>query len=289
MKELPFKFRDQCWLLGHHTRIMGILNVTPDSFSDGGRFAEVERAVAQGIALSNEGADIIDIGGESTRPGAETIDPATECERVVPVIEALRQQVTVPISIDTRKTTVAERAINAGADIVNDVSGFRYDPTMMDLVRTSGAGCIIMHMLGRPADMQKNIVYDNLIDDITRYFQDTLDDCAANGIRNDQIMLDPGIGFGKTLQHNLELINAVEQFRKIGRPLLMGPSRKSFIGTLTDVDDPASRIWGTAAAVTACILNGADVIRVHDVAAMRQVGAVASALRTAAAKKTSTH
>lgn len=281
MKELLFRFRGEHWCSGSQTRLMGILNVTPDSFSDGGLYDDTDRAVTHALRMVDEGADIIDVGGESTRPGAPVVDADEESRRVVPVIRELAAQRRVVISIDTVKSTVARAAVQAGAAIVNDVSGLHADPLMVDVLRETGAGCVLMHMRGTPETMQTLTDYDDLIDDLRNYFKATMQAATDAGVCEEQFMLDPGIGFAKTAEQNLELINGLERFRELGRPILMGPSRKSFIGKLLPGTEPKDRKWGTAGAVACCVLRGADVVRVHDVDEMRQVAVVANAIRNA--------
>jgi len=259
---------------------MGVVNVTPDSFSDGGCYFSVDAAVAHAAAVAGAGADVLDIGGESSRPGAPTISAAEQIRRVVPVIRQLRQQqIMLPISIDTCDAEVAAAAIAAGADIINDISGFCADAQMPAVARDTGAGCVIMHRRGTAINMQQHTDYTDLVGEIRQWLQQRLAALVDAGIAATRIMLDPGIGFSKTCEQNLVLIRHSAALRQLGRPVLVGPSRKSFIGTLTGESVPANRQWGTAAAVTACILYGADVVRVHDLAAMKQVAAVADALR----------
>jgi dihydropteroate synthase len=260
---------------------MGILNVTPDSFSDGGRYHAADHAIAHGLEMSAAGADLIDIGGESTRPGSESLGATVETARVLPVIEELARQVNVPLSIDTSKAAVAAAAVRAGAMIINDVSGLHRDPAMLDVVRGTGAGCVVMHMRGTPATMQDLTCYDDLIAEITIYFRRILTRATAAGVTAEQFVLDPGIGFAKTAAQNYRLIACLGEFRALGRPLLVGPSRKSFLKDVLPDKSPGERTWGTAAACAACVLNGADIVRVHDVAEMRQVAAVAARIRDA--------
>lgn len=284
MEELVFQHRTGRLKLGSTPLVMGILNVTPDSFSDGSRYLDPERATHRALDMVAAGADIVDIGGESTRPGAEPVDAESELDRVVPVLERLCARTSVPLSIDTSKASVAERAIAAGASIINDVSGMHADPRMMAVAARTGAGCILMHMRGTPRTMQKNLHYDNLVEDIVAYFEATLQQAERAGIARNTIMLDPGIGFSKNAEQNLTLITAAGRFRGLGRPVLLGPSRKSFLGKLLDEPEAEKRIWGTAAAVACGILAGADVVRVHDVGEMRQVSTVAGAIRAAASE-----
>lgn len=258
------------------TYLMGILNVTPDSFSDGGRFFDQTDAVLHAFQMIKDGVDIIDIGGESTRPGADQIPAAEETRRVVPVITKVRQKTKLPLSIDTYKSEVAREALKAGANIVNDITGLHGDPKMTDIIAEAGASVVIMHIKGTPKNMQADPHYDDLIVEIYDYLAKAVEKARSAGIN--QVMIDPGIGFGKTADHNLELINRLEEFRSIGVPILIGVSRKSFIGRILETPVEA-RLEGTAAAVTASILHGADVVRVHDVREMRRVALVADAIR----------
>lgn len=265
--------------LSERTLVMGIINATPDSFSDGGLFHSRQAAVARGLEMVDEGADIIDIGGESTRPGADAISADEELERVIPVIEQLTRLTDVPVSIDTSKAVVADEAIKAGAAMINDVTGLRGDAGMAVLAARHDVPVVIMHIKGTPRDMQHAPRYDSLIKEICTWLRESVELALAAGVRQKSIILDPGIGFGKTLEHNLEILARLGEIRALGYPLLVGPSRKSFIGTLTGGLPPDQRVEGTAAAVTACILNGADIVRVHDVRAMVRVARVADAIR----------
>ncbi len=273
---LTYKFGDMTVEFGKRTYLMGILNVTPDSFSDGGRFFTQTDAVLHAFQMMKDGADIIDIGGESTRPGAEQVSLEEETRRVIPVITKICQKSSVPLSIDTYKSQVALEALKAGANIVNDISGLHFDPKMAQVIAEKNASVVIMHIKGTPKDMQSNPHYDDLIREIYDYLASAVELARKHGIR--QIMIDPGIGFGKTAEHNLELINRLEEFRGIGVPILIGVSRKSFIGKILETPVEA-RLEGTAAAVTASILKGADIVRVHDVREMRRVALVADAIR----------
>jgi dihydropteroate synthase len=260
------------------TLVMGILNVTPDSFSDGGHFLAPERAVEHGRRMVAEGADIIDIGGESTRPGADPVPLETELERVLPVISGLRRESDVVISIDTYKAEVARRALEAGADLVNDISGLRFDPEMAEVVREADVPVVIMHIKGTPRNMQVDPHYEDVVQEIVDYFRERVAYARTEGIERRRIILDPGIGFGKRLEDNFVLLRELHRFAALGYPVLVGPSRKSFIGLTLNlpVDE---RLEGTAAAVTAAILNGARIVRVHDVAAMRRVAVIADRIR----------
>ncbi len=243
---------------------MGVLNVTPDSFSDGGLFLEAENAVEHGIAMAEEGADFIDIGGESTRPFSNPISTSEEIDRVVPVIETLAREVKVPISIDTRKGVVAREALKAGASIVNDISALRFDPALASVAAESGAPIILMHMKGMPENMQKNPVYDDLIGEIRGFLEDAVQRAMKAGIREDLILIDPGIGFGKTFDHNLRILKELTSFLSLGKPVLIGTSNKGFIGEILN-KKAHERLTGTMATVAVAAMNGAHVIRVHDV------------------------
>jgi dihydropteroate synthase len=258
------------------THVMGILNITPDSFSDGGRFFDPASAVAQGIRMVEQGADILDIGGESTRPGSDPVSPAEEIRRVIPVIETLRDKTNVPLSIDTWKAEVAEAALGAGATIVNDISALTMDGRMMDMVARHGATAVLMHMKGTPKTMQLAPHYENVLTEVYDFLMGRVRESRNHGISH--VIVDPGVGFGKQLDHNLQLMRGLNTFVRLGCPLLVGPSRKSFIGTLLNLP-VGERMEGTAAAVTACILRGANIIRVHDVKEMKRVAVIADALK----------
>lgn len=277
---------ERIWRCGTHrivcgarTLLVGVVNVTPDSFSDGGLHLDAEAAVAHGLRLTGEGADVLDVGGESTRPGAEPVARADEIARVVPVIAALVAALPeVPVSVDTRKPEVAAAALEAGASIVNDV-GAGAEAGMFEAVAGSGAGMVLMHMKGEPRTMQVDPTYLDVVGEVIGFLRERCDAAAAAGIERDRLCVDPGIGFGKDLAHNLDLLRATARLREeLDLPLLMGPSRKRFIGTLTGVDDPADRVEGTAGAVAWCAAQGADLVRVHDVGAMRRVVRVVDAI-----------
>lgn len=260
-----------CGLVLKRPRIMGILNLTPDSFSDGGRFFDISAAVLRGRALVAEGADILDLGGESTRPGARFVSADEEIGRTVPVIRALRAEgVTVPISIDTRKASVARAALTAGADMVNDVSAFDFDPDMADVVAGAGVPVCLMHAQGAPETMQDDPRYKHVVADVYDALAFRLDRAVAAGILPARIVLDPGIGFGKTLAHNLALIRALSVFHGLGCALLLGVSRKRFIGTIGGADPADARVPGSIAVALAGVAQGVQIVRVHDVAETRQ-------------------
>jgi dihydropteroate synthase len=257
--------------------IMGVVNVTPDSFFDGGRYLDAEAAVSHAVRLVEEGADLLDVGAESTRPGADVVSEAEELRRAIPVVAAIARAVTVPISIDTSKASVARAALDAGAVLVNDVTALRGDPAMVDVVAQTGAGIVLMHMHGTPRTMQQTPYYDDVVAEISEFFEDRIRFAMAHGIVRRQIILDPGIGFGKLLEHNLALLARLRRFTLFECPLLVGVSQKGFLGQL--LDRPVrERQWGTAAAVAMAVDRGAGILRVHDVSAMKDVVQVAAAI-----------
>ena len=260
----------QSWLKHQsYTLIMGILNMTPDSFSDGGQFKSHNKAIDHALKMVEEGANIIDIGGESTRPGAEAVQLEEELSRTIPIIEAIRLKSDCLISIDTYKSKVATAALAAGADMVNDISGLTFDHNMASLVAERNVPVIIMHIKGKPGDMQKNPNYDNLIKEIKAFFEVQIAIAKKAGINSGNIILDPGIGFGKRLEDNFEIIRELGQISTMGYPVLLGPSRKSFIGFTLDLPIE-ERIEGTLASITAGVINGARIVRVHDIRATRR-------------------
>jgi len=276
LKEFALKGRGKDWTLGPRTLIMGILNVTPDSFSDGGRFFEKNRAIERALEMVEEGADWIDVGGESTRPGATPVTLNEELERVLPVVEALSGK--ADISVDTMKSEVARLALQAGAEIINDVSALGADPDMAGVCAEYCAPVVLMHMRGTPATMQKDVGYIDLMAEVFKYLSERIDYAESRGIGREKIMLDPGLGFGKSIEGNLEIISRLAEFKSLGRPILVGPSRKSFIaGTI----GKEGRETGTVAAVAASILNGANAVRVHDVSGALAAARMADALRRA--------
>jgi dihydropteroate synthase len=268
---------------GGRTLIMGVINVTPDSFSDGGLFYGREQAIAQGEALAAEGADILDIGGESTRPFSQPLAAGEEMNRIIPVIRELAKKVRIPISVDTYKAEVAEAALDAGAALVNDISALRLDPAMPAVLRNHGAPVILMHMQGTPQDMQSQPHYGDLLKEVHSFFEERLIWAEQQGLDRDRVMIDPGIGFGKTWEHNILLIKRLDFFSDLGCPLLIGTSRKLFIGKLTGQHLPGEREWGTAATTALAAWLGAHMIRVHRVDSNRQVLQVVDALREAPA------
>lgn len=265
--------------LGQKTLVMGILNVTPNSFSDGGLYFNQQQAIKRGLEIAAEGADIIDVGGESTRPGAEPVSEAEELKRVIPVIAGLAEKVNIPISIDTCKAKVAKEALKNGATIVNDITGFKGDPEMPAVLASQpNIAAIAMHIKGEPKTMQLNPVYEDLIAEIVAYLQESVGIAVAAGLPRENIFIDPGFGFGKTVAHNLEILKRLREFKSLGQPLAIGTSRKSTIGELLGSVPVSERLEGTAATVCASILNGADMVRVHDVKEMVKVAKVADAI-----------
>lgn len=261
---------------GQKTYIMGILNVTPDSFSDGGQFNTLESAIAQADHMIQNGADILDIGGQSTRPNAEEISLQAELDRVIPIIEAIRQNFEIPISVDTTRAVVAKHAIAAGADLINDISGAVFDSEMLSTVGKLGVPIVLMHMRGTPKTMQSLTEYHDLMPEICEFLNTRIESAIAHGIT--QIIIDPGIGFAKQFDQNLEIIRNLKALQSLNCPILFGASRKSFIGHILDQPDPQKRVWGTAAACVSAIANGADMVRVHDVTELRDACRVADAI-----------
>jgi dihydropteroate synthase len=281
VSERSWRCGDHLLPLGQRTLVMGILNVTPDSFSDGGLFVDAEEAVAHGARLADEGADIVDVGGESTRPGADDVPIREELDRVVPVVQGLHlARPDVLVSVDTRRAIVAEAAIDAGACIVNDVSGGR-DPSMLGAVARTHVGFVLMHMLGEPRTMQTDPQYDDVVGEVHEYLRERVEAALFAGADASQLAVDPGIGFGKTLEHNVALLRSLRRFADLDAAVLVGASRKRFLGTLTGVEDAASRLEGSLAAAVVSALGGADVVRVHDVAPTVRALAVADAVRRA--------
>lgn len=262
---MHWRIRSQTIDLTHRALIMGVLNVTPDSFSDGGQYADPETAIARGLAMVEEGADILDIGGESTRPGATPVEADEELQRIIPVIEGLRAVSAVPISIDTMKARVARSAVEAGADIINDISGLQHDPDMARTAAETGTGLVLMHLKGTPRTMQQQPEYGDVVAEVRARLTSACDEAVAAGVNPDSLVFDPGIGFGKTLEHNLSLLRALPQFQIHGRPVLLGVSRKSFIGKILDNQDPLAREAPTTALTAWSRQHGVRVFRVHSV------------------------
>jgi dihydropteroate synthase len=281
-KRFRLKLNSRTLLLGERTLVMGVLNVTPDSFSDGGKFLEPEAAVEQAFTMEKAGANLLDIGGESTRPGSQITSAAEELNRILPVLEALRGRLKIPISVDTRRAAVAELALRAGAEIINDISGLQHEPRIADVAARAAVPIILMHMRGEPRTMQVGPFARDVMKDVAQGLRRSVATARKAGVAKSQIILDPGIGFGKSFAQNYELLQKLQQLARLGYPLLVGTSRKGFLGATLARDGkpapPEERIWGTAVTVTASILNGAHIVRVHDVAEMAQVARVADCL-----------
>ncbi|MCF4966059.1 dihydropteroate synthase [Nostoc sp. CMAA1605] len=270
--------RDRCFDWGQRTYLMGVLNITPDSFSDGGEFNNIAAALFQAQAMVSAGADIIDVGGQSTRPGAEQISLEDELNRVLPVIEALRPEISVPISVDTTRADVAKASIEAGADIINDISGGTFDEQMLPTAVSLGVPIILMHIQGTPQTMQQMTNYQDVVKEIASFLAKQIAIATDLGIDPSKIIIDPGIGFAKNYEQNLEILRRLEELRSLNCPILVGVSRKSFIGRILNQPDPKARVWGTAAACCAAIFNGADILRIHDVKEISDVSLVADAI-----------
>jgi dihydropteroate synthase len=256
---------------------MGVLNVTPDSFSDGGKFLKVEDAVRRGIKIAEEGADIIDVGGESTRPGSGPATIEEELSRVIPVIETLSKKIDIPISIDTYKSEVAKKALDAGAEMINDISALRFDPKMKEVAAEYQVPIVLMHIKGTPKNMQENPYYEDVVKEITEYLKESIQMAKNGGIQEENIIIDPGIGFGKRLEDNLNILKNLEKFSILNCPILVGPSRKSFIGKILDLP-VEERLDGSLAALAVAIMNGANIVRVHDVKESRRVAGLVDAI-----------
>lgn len=263
---------------GRKTLIMGIINATPDSFSDGGVFMAPDKAIEHGLRMAEEGADVLDVGGESTRPGSEAISVDEEMRRVLPIVEGLAEKTDKPISIDTYKAPVARRAIEVGAQMVNDISALGFDNEMAEVVAETGVPVVLMHIKGTPKDMQKNPVYKDLMGEIYGYLEERIEKAESAGVQAEKIVVDPGIGFGKMPEHNLQIINRLTELKALGKPILVGPSRKSFIGKVLNLD-VHQRLEGTAAAVAAAIMAGAHIVRVHDVRPIKRIVDMIDAIR----------
>lgn len=272
------QIRDKAFVWGEKTYLMAVLNVTPDSFSDGGKFNTLDKALKQAEHLIAYGADILDIGGQSTRPGAEIIPLEVELERVIPVIKAVREVIDIPISIDTTRAEVAKEAVAVGADIINDISGGTYDENMFSTTAKLDVPIMLMHIRGTPKTMQQQTNYQDLIGEIIAFLKQQIDLAVAVGIKESQIIIDPGIGFAKTHQQNLEILRKLKAFKQLNTPLLVGSSRKRFIGEIIGKDNPQDRVWGTAATCCAAIAAGADILRIHDLPEMYDVSRVADAI-----------
>jgi dihydropteroate synthase len=284
MEKREWKLSSRTLRLGERTLLMGVLNVTPDSFSDGGQFNSTARALLRAEEMIEEGADILDIGGESTRPGAETVTTAEEMRRVVPVIEALMKKTSVPLSVDTTKAEVARAALAAGAEIVNDISGLRFEPEVAQVAASARAGLVLMHSRGPLSNMHSLEPVADIMKEVAESLRASIAEAERRGVERERLVLDPGIGFGKSQAQNLELIAKLKELARefAGFPLLIGTSRKSFIGRVLAGAPASERLHGTMATVTAAILNGADIVRVHDVRAAAETARVADALKNAA-------
>ena len=281
-KTFRLKLLSRTLVLGEHTLVMGVLNVTPDSFSNRGKFLDPVAALEHALAMEAAGADLLDVGGESTRPGSQEVQASEELDRILPVLEGLRGHLKIPISADTRRSTVAELAVRAGAEIINDVSGLKNDPRIAEVAASCRVPIILMHMRGEPRTMQKGGFARDVLKDVLAGLRRSISIARKAGVANSQVILDPGIGFGKSFAQNYELLEKLPQLAKLGYPLLVGTSRKGFLGAALARDGkpapPEDRLWGTAATVTAAILDGAHIVRVHDVAEMVQVARVADCL-----------
>ena len=275
---MNLKIQDRAFNWGERTYLMGILNVTPDSFSDGGEFDTVENALAQARDMLNNGVDIIDIGGESTRPNAEAVSIEEELDRVIPIIQKIRQESTIPISIDTTKAIVAQKAIAAGADIVNDISGATFDESMLETVAKLNVPIILMHIRGNPKTMQSLTDYQDVVTEVIKFLKVQTEKAIACGIDRSNIIIDPGIGFAKTARQSLELLQRLDELKVLNLPMLVGVSRKSFMRPILNKDNAKDRVWGTAAACYGAIARGGDILRVHDVAEIYDVCRVADAI-----------
>jgi dihydropteroate synthase len=276
--------RKRTFTLGRRTLLMAILNITPDSFSDGGLYFDKDKAIIQGLRMVEEGADILDIGGESTKPASKPLGLEEELHRVIPVIESLTKELDVPISIDTYKSAVALKAIEAGAEMVNDISGLHFDPNLAKVVAKEDTPLVLMHIRGTPETMQKDVHYDSLFSEILQYLKDSIQRAESAGLDPEQIIIDPGIGFGKTVEDNLLIIKNLSEFRVLGKPILLGTSRKSFIGKILNAD-VGERIEGSLASIAIGVLNGAHIIRCHDVLQAKKAIAVTDAIKMAGSPK----
>jgi len=269
-REFKLNFSKRILDLSSRTHLMGILNVTPDSFSDGGEFFQVEDAVKQGVRMAEEGADIIDVGGESTRPESDPVTIEEELSRVIPVIEALSKEIDIPISIDTYKSQVAKKALDAGAEMINHISALRFDPQMKKIAAEYQVPIVLMHIKGTPKNMQENPYYDDVIEEIIEYLRESMRLAIDTGIQKENIIIDPGIGFGKRLEDNLNILKNLKKFSILDCPILVGPSRKSFIGKILTLP-VEERLEGSLAALAVSIMNGANIVRVHDVKESKRV------------------
>ncbi|MBI9016098.1 MAG: dihydropteroate synthase [Phycisphaerae bacterium] len=281
MKQYQIQCKRQELTLGDKPVIMGILNATPDSFSDGGHFVDIDIAVAHGLQMVADGAKIIDVGGESTRPGSQAVSVTEQIKRVVPLIKGIANQCNVAISIDTTSCEVAKAALEAGASIVNDVSALLFDDKLADLIAEQGCPIILMHMQGKPENMQRQPEYENVVEEVKKFLVERIAFCLSSGIKKQQIIIDPGIGFGKTTEHNLLLIKHIDAFSELGVPVLIGHSRKRFIGDILGIENAADRTFGNAAVVGYCVSKECQILRVHDVKETREVVDMTAAINQA--------
>lgn len=275
---MTLNIREYNFHWGQRTYLMGILNVTPDSFSDGGQFNNIQSALSQAQYMIDHGVDIIDVGGQSTRPGAEQISITEEFNRVIPIIKAIRQQFSIPISIDTTRAQIAEDAITAGADLINDISGGTFEPEILNVASRLDIPIILMHMRGNPQTMQQMTDYQDLVADIIDFLKLQIQNAIACGVNSSKIIIDPGIGFAKTPEQNIELLRRLAEFKSLEVPILIGTSRKSFIGKIINQPDSQQRVWGTGATCCSAIISGADILRIHDVAEIYDVSRVTDAI-----------
>jgi dihydropteroate synthase len=276
-REFKLNFSKRIFDLSARTHLMGILNVTPDSFSDGGNFLKVEDAVRRGIKMAEEGVDIIDVGGESTRPQSDPITNEEELSRVIPVIEALSKEIDIPISIDTYKSEVAKKTLDAGAEMINDISALRFDPKMKEVAGEYQVPIVLMHIKGTPKNMQENPYYDDVIKEIIEYLKESIQIAKDGGIQEENIIIDPGIGFGKRVEDNINILKNLKKFSILNCSILVGPSRKSFIGKILDLP-VEERLEGSLAALAVSIMNGANIVRVHDVKESKRVASIVDAI-----------
>lgn len=272
------KIKNQNFDFSKRTYLMGVLNVTPDSFYDGGRFLDTKKALKQGIIMAEDGADIIDVGGESSRPGSDPVSVEEELKRVIPVIEGLAKEIDIPISVDTYKSEVAKKALDIGASMVNDISALRFDSEMRKVLKDFDVPVVLMHIKGTPKDMQKNPYYDDLIGEITSYLKEAIIVAKNSGIDENKIIIDPGIGFGKRLEDNLEILKNLSFLKSLKKPILVGPSRKSFIGKILDLLEE-KRLEGSLAALAVAVMNGANIVRVHDVRESKKVAKIVDSIK----------
>jgi len=272
------EIKNQKFDFSKRTYLMGVLNVTPDSFYDGGRFLDTKEALKQGMKMAEDGADIIDVGGESSRPGSDPVSVEEELKRVIPVIEGLAKEIDIPISVDTYKSEVAKKALDSGASMVNDISALRFDSEMRKVLKDFDVPVVLMHIKGTPKDMQKNPYYDDLMGEITSYLKEAIIVAKNSGIDENKIIIDPGIGFGKRLEDNLEILKNLSFLKSLKKPILVGPSRKSFIGKILDLPEE-KRLEGSLAALAVAVMNGANIVRVHDVKESKKVAKIVDSIK----------